>query len=432
VLCLAALLGVASANEGRCKISKVRAVCESRCEDDTRAIDRTSVPPPGTLLPPSGLGTNVEEGASAVTPPAAVPSPADSSTSLLELEAVTITKSRDGKFTKEDAEKAILHTNPHELSKAASARMLFAQKDMENLGELDMTHFAQLEAPPTMLHKPMSCDDVEGHINPAPLLSWADAGKVSFGCADGRDPKPGVFTWGGDFSEFVVALNVYEQMTSTQLSRGKVTERLRSWLMKSGREKFTTCISSLAIRQMFGSVDNGREAIRSPLEEKLPALMLKIADSNFVGNEHIKFMLEAPEEYSMRKELIQHAIRSFYNILWNQFDPLRNKLNVQVLEGDHQERAVVAVSAPPFCQNVAKMVPIIPPRDVGGSMVVVNSEAVQQLRKELSIFFESDNDPVVRADEMSKRLSVLQAGQAALTKKRMYDRIPTYKATLTN
>lgn len=427
-LVLLALIGIA-AGAGKCKVSKVRATCESRCEQDTRAIDRTSVPPPGTLLPPSGLPSTTEEGASATTPPASTTTPADSTAALLELEAVTITKRKDGTFKEADAEAATLHTNPN-LNKATSARMLFPQVDMENLGELDMTHFAQLEAPPTMLHKPMSCDEVEQHISPVPLLSWVDTKTASFGCADGRDAKNGLFTWGGDFAEFATALNVYEQMATIHLSRADVTQILRQYLTASNRERFTTCISALAVRQMFGSTEDAYGAIRNPAEEKLPALELKIADSNFVGNEHIKFMLDASDEYSVRKELVQHLIRSFYHILWNPYDPLRNKLNVQVLPGDHNERAVVTIASPEFCVKQAELSPAVAPRQPAGSAVIINADAVQSLRKELAVFFSRVPSPVVRADEMAKRFSVLSAGQAALTKKRMYDRIPTYTAKI--
>lgn len=132
----------------------------------------------------------------------------------------------------------------------------------------------------------------------------------------------------------------------------------------------------------------------------------------------------------MRKELIQHLIRSFYHILWNPYDPLRAKLNVQILPGDHNERAVVSIVNPDFCINQAGLVPTVAPRDAAGSAVIVNTDAVLSLRKELSVFFSRATTPMVRSDEMAKRFSVLAAGQAALTKKRMYDRIPTYTAKI--
>jgi hypothetical protein len=276
----------------------------------------------------------------------------------------------------------------------------------------------------------MTCDDVEQHISPVPLLSWVNVREASFGCADGRSAEEGLGTWGGDFGEFATALNVYEQMATIHLSQAEVSSILRKYLEASNRNKFTTCMSGLAVRQMFGSVDDMKAAVKNPPEEKRAALWMKISDPNFIGNDHIKFMLENPTDYSVRKELVQHLIHSFFDILWNQFDPLRSKLDVQILPGEHAERAVVSVTAPDFCTKQANLAPIIAPRLPATSIVLLNPDAVQILRSEISVFFSRSTNPVVRSDEMSKRFNVLASGQGALTKKKMFDRIPSYSAKI--
>lgn len=437
---LALALSVALvAGEGKCKVSRVRAVCESRCEEDTRPIDRTSVPPPGTLMPPTGIWKGVDEGEAPQAAGADNGTPADASdsrASLLELEsetapAVTITKTKNGKFLAENVPQAVNQVQlPAGVSDVKSARMVFPDHDMQNLNEVGAQHFAQLEAPPALLHPPMTCEEVEGHISPVPLMSWTNARTASFGCADGRSAEEGLGTWGGDFGEFATALNVYEQMATIHLSQAEVTSILRKYLEASSRTKFTTCISGLSVRQMFGAVEDMKSAVMNPPEEKRAALWMKIADPNFVGNEHVKFMLENPSEYSVRKELVQHLVHSFYDILWNPYDPLRQKLDIQVLPGEHNERAVVSITAPDFCLKQADLAPIVAPRLPATSMVVLNPDAVQILRKELSTFFSRETNPVVRSDEMNKRFNVLAAGQGALTKKRMFDRIPTYHAKI--
>jgi hypothetical protein len=347
--------------------------------------------------------------------------------------AVTITKTKEGKFTPENAVKATLPvTVPSELSEVSSSRMLFLDRDIQNLHESTASHFAQLSAPASMVHPPMTCEDVEGHISPVPLLTWQNIHSASFGCADGRSAEEGLGTWGGDFGEFITALNVYEQMATIHLSQADVTSIFRKYLEASGREKFTTCMSTLVVRQFFGSVDDPENAIKNPPEEKRALLWMKIADPNFIGNDHIKFMLENPTGYSVRKELVQHFVHSFFDILWNPYDPLREKVRVQILAGEHQERAVVSVTIPDFCLKQANLAALIAPRLPATSMVVLNPDAVQVLRKELAVFFSRETTPVVRADEMSKRFNVLAAGQGALTKKAMYDRIPTYSAKISN
>jgi hypothetical protein len=283
-----------------------------------------------------------------------------------------------------------------------------------------------------MLHPPLTCDQVEQHISPVPLLSWINVHAASFGCADGRSAEEGLGTWGGDFGEFLTAINVYEQMATIHLSQTDVTSIFRKYLEASSREKFTTCMSGLSVRQFFGSVEDPENAIKNPPEEKRALLWMKISDPNFVGNDHIKFMLENPAAYSVRKELVQHFIHSFFDILWNPYDPLREKLRVQVLPGEHQERAVVSVSIPDFCLKQANLAALIAPRLPSDSVVILNPDVVQVLRKELSTFFSRETTPVVRADEMNKRFNVLAAGQGALTKKMMYDRIPTYSVKISS
>jgi len=423
--------------DGKCKVVKVRAVCESHCEEDTRPDDRTSVPPPGTLLPPTGISQGLDEGTAPSAGAPNNPTPA-TATSLLEVEstmqpAITITKTKDGKFTLENVAKAATHVKiPSELSDVSSTRLLFPDRDIQNLNEVSASHFMKLEAPLSMLSPPLTCDQVESHISPVPLLTWVNVHSASFGCADGRSAEEGLGTWGGDFGEFVTALNVYEQMATIHLSQADTTAIFRKYLEASSRDKFTTCMSGLAIRQFFGSVDDPENAIKNPPEEKRALLWMKISDPNFVGNDHIKFMLENPAAYSVRKELVQQFIHAFFDILWNPYDPLREKLRVQVLPGEHQERAVVSVTIPDFCLKQANLAALIAPRLPSDSVVILNPDVVQVLRKELSTFFSRETTPVVRADEMNKRFNVLSAGMGVLTKKAMYDRIPSYSAKISS
>jgi len=384
------------------------------------------------------VSQGLDEGTAPPAPAADNATPATASVSLLELEstavpAVTITKTKNGKFNMDNIAKAVNQVKiPSSLSDVTSTRLLFPDHDVQNLNEMSTSHFLKLEAPQTMLSPPLTCDQVEQHISPVPLLTWVNVHSASFGCADGRSAEEGLGTWGGDFAEFLTALNVYEQMATIHLSQADVTTIFRKYLEASSRDKFTTCMSGLSIRQFFGSVDDPENAIKNPPEEKRALLWMKISDPNFVGNDHIKFMLENPASYSVRKELVQQFIHSFFDILWNTYDPLREKLRVQVLPGDHQERAVISVTIPDFCLKQANLAALIAPRLPTDSVVILNPDVVQILRKELSIFFSRETTPVVRADEMNKRFNVLAAGQGALTKKAMYDRIPSYSAKISS
>jgi len=386
-------------------------------------------------MPPSGIGLGVDEGVAPAAAPVNAVTPADSadsrSTSLLEVEAVTVSKTLSGNFLPANVARAINQVQlPSSLSETHAARIVFPAHDIQNLNELSAQHFAQLDASPSMLLPAMSCDQVESHMSPVPLMSWTNVQTATFGCVDGRSAEESLGTWGGDFGEFATALNLYEQMATIHLSQAEVTSIFRKYLQASPRQYFSTCMAGLSIRQMFGAIEDMDLAVKNPAEDKRAAIWMKIADSNFIGNDHIKFMLESPAEYSVRKELVQHFIHTFFDILWNPYDPLRQKLRVQVLPGDHQERAIVSVTVPDFCVKQSHLAPLIAPRQSSSSIAIINPDAVQELRKELSVFFARDTSPVVRSDEMNKRFNVLAAGQGALTKKKMYDRIPTFSARI--
>jgi len=353
--------------------------------------DRTSIPPPGTLMPPSPMSSDTNEGIA--PPPSPISKTSDSAVNMIQLEA------------------GVGSNQIHET--ALGSQVL-----------------AQVGASPDVIHAPMSLGDIESHIAPAALLSWQDVHTASFSCADGRSAKEGLRTWGGEFGEMVTALNVYEQMATIHLSLADVTAIFRKYLESSRRDKFTNCISGQAVKQLFGSVDDMKAAVKNPAQEKKASLWMKISDPNFVGNDHVRFMLDNPSDYSVRKELVQHLVHSFYDILWDVYDPLREKLEIEVLPGEHTERAVVQVVAPDFCVQTAGLAPLVVPRVPGTSLVVLNPDAVQVLRKDLSFFFSRETIPVVRADEMNKRFNVLATGQGILTKKKMFDRIATFTARL--
>lgn len=61
------------------------------------------------------------------------------------------------------------------------------------------------------------------------------------------------------------------------------------------------------------------------------------------GDLHIKMMLKYPQQFTIRKEIVEMFIKSFYKILWNKQNELYKKLELELLTGDHIESAFVEV-----------------------------------------------------------------------------------------
>lgn len=62
-----------------------------------------------------------------------------------------------------------------------------------------------------------------------------------------------------------------------------------------------------------------------------------------IGDLHLKMMVKYPQQFSIRKELVEMYLRSFYKILWNKDNELYQKLELEVLLGDHMESAFLEV-----------------------------------------------------------------------------------------
>lgn len=54
-------------------------------------------------------------------------------------------------------------------------------------------------------------------------------------------------------------------------------------------------------------------------------------------------MVKYPDQFSIRKEIVEMFLVSFFKILWNKDDNLYSKLELEVLSGDHRESAFVEV-----------------------------------------------------------------------------------------
>ncbi len=62
-----------------------------------------------------------------------------------------------------------------------------------------------------------------------------------------------------------------------------------------------------------------------------------------IGDLNMKMMLKYPEQFSIRKELVIMFLNSFYKILWNKANDLSQKVELEILTGDHKESAFVEV-----------------------------------------------------------------------------------------
>ena len=87
-------------------------------------------------------------------------------------------------------------------------------------------------------------------------------------------------------------------------------------------------------------------------------------------------MLLHPDTYRVRTPLIEQLIRSFYDVAWNDFHPLRSRLQLHSLHGAHAERAVLRVSSGHWCAAEQGLAPALPALTRSGSAFVLSDSAI--------------------------------------------------------
>ena len=83
--------------------------------------------------------------------------------------------------------------------------------------------------------------------------------------------------------------------------------------------------------------------IQNPKGSLVNDLLRVLVKAENIGDLHFKLMINYPHEFSIRKEIVEMFLRAFYKILWNKNDDLYQKLELDVLLGDHNESAFIEV-----------------------------------------------------------------------------------------
>jgi len=171
---------------------------------------------------------------------------------------------------------------------------------------------------------------------------------------DGRSGSPHVGTPGGDAGELVLALAAIEQVSERELADEDVAPALAGYVASFGRfymhsdahalERLRTALEAdprFAEARADGALAPGRieSFVRRPPAALEDALLEQLVRSEHVGCGHLRTMLEHPQEYGARRELVQAVIREAHRLGWAHPE----SLDFVVLEGEHEERAVVRV-----------------------------------------------------------------------------------------
>jgi len=281
-------------------------------------------------------------------------------------------------------------------------------------------------------HRALSPDQLMAIVGPASAVDWVPLDAAGFACVDGRHARVGLYAYGGDLGEFALALTVLEHVGERQIGQAETTRLFEGWLQRlhDVGGKFFSCIDAAAVAQLAAAVGQPSDLLLGAAPEEAQAsLLLRLIAPEFVGSEHLKWMLQYAETYATRRALVEQVVRSFYGALWNQYHPLRSTLELHVLRGPRAERAVVHVHASHWCAEELALAPALSSLNRAGSVLIYHAQAVGQRRDALVRYLSTaasvGGATVERADFLS-RMHTLGDGQAHLTEKAVAGMLRSY------
>lgn len=254
-----------------------------------------------------------------------------------------------------------------------------------------------------------SLQDVKDLIGIVEELTYAQIPYTPFSCLDGRHSKPVISTPGGDAGEFILALSVYEDLISSgkKLTQKQVDIFLAEYLKLMRPNSFYMCTDDISVSHLEKELQIEGLNIKNPRKDQVKDLIDLLLKPENVGDLHIKMLLKHPDQFSIRKELVEMFLRSFYKIFWNKENDLYKKLELEILTGEHNESGFLEVRSEEACQK-EELGPLIPTKNKKISIFVNHLDAASIRREQIAKFFSDKSNhgqEQVDAVKMHNRLN---------------------------
>lgn len=257
--------------------------------------------------------------------------------------------------------------------------------------------------PTTPPEGPLTRAQIEAHIGESHSVRWVKMGAFMLhgkaSCVDGRDDHAVIGTPGGDAGEFLLALASIERVTGKPVDLGRIPALLAAYVETFGHFYIhsDTIAGNNLIRSMRADPELGpllpptssgprewREYLRAPPVEHRPLVVRHMSIPGNLGCGHLRLMLQHPERYMIRSELVEAFLRALFTMRWDG----AVELDVVILGGGHREGAVVNVRLGTGVWAFTR-VPLISPAcaNVGVQMFVNHPQVADFLREQVARFF---------------------------------------------
>jgi len=175
-----------------------------------------------------------------------------------------------------------------------------------------------------------------------------------FSCVDSRSEYAVLGTPGGDVGELIMAFGAAEYLNPLhKFSLGEVNELVQEFLhrMKAMGKEYLYMHTDEAAESALKEAA-GVKSIKNPASaDERNTLLGMVSNPEYIGCTHLKAMIEDSASYHVRKELVEHVIKVFHNVLYDNWNPLRHRLLYVTLKGEASKGPGMKVFTPHVCKS---------------------------------------------------------------------------------
>lgn len=268
--------------------------------------------------------------------------------------------------------------------------------------------------------------EISNHFGPSPH-KFVPIEKQTFYCKDSRGDEENFGAPGGDFGEFLLALECFKRSNpSEDLNVDEIFER---WLKErcSKERPFYLHSDKAALNRLLKSINyEYKEELNVPLRDikNQGEFIEKFGISGeFHGCGHLRLILEEPSSYSINLKLFSRLIRAFFIRYFNGDE----RLMFKVYDIPQNGCALVVIDGPNTLKQSILSTQCINPNH---QIFILNQHAVSTFRKHYLVPFFIKEDQVER-EKMLEEMETLGWMNAMFSAKKLAGDKPIYKVNLT-
>jgi rhodanese-related sulfurtransferase len=279
-------------------------------------------------------------------------------------------------------------------------------------------------APPPPAAEPQPTPELGVQVQWTRIAALLQGGTEA--CIDGRHTHAVIGTPGGDAGEFLLMLAAFEALTTRRVTAAEIDHLLDDYIAAFGRFYLHTDTHALArlgttLRHdprfeglPLATAADVEALVRRPPSELHAAITDALARPEHVGCGHLRAALEHPDEYQVRSELTAEVLRAIHRRMVRQ----PQSIDFEVLQGQHQEQAILVVHLDREVQAYSS-VPAIAPTGAAQASFVVHPQVTAFLREQNAHFLFEETpwlrDRGVDIEALVERLDALGAAQLTAT-----------------